>query len=406
MNSTCLKVQICFSLVWLAAARPAPSADTHPAGETQFLSNIRQLTLDGRRSGEGYFSADGRSLVFQSEREPGNPFYQIYVLEFETGDSHRVTPGLGKSTCAFFRPRSDEVLFSSTHLDPETKAKQKAELDFRETGKERRYAWDYDEHFDIFVARRDGSRLRRLTDARGYDAEAAYSPDGKKIAFTSLRDAYPAEKLSPEDRKRLETDPAYFGEIYIMNADGSDQRRLTHTPGYDGGPFFSPDGKRIVWRRFDTNGVNADIYTMRPDGSDARRITDFGCMSWAPFYHPSGGYVVFTANKLGFSNFELFIVDAAGTREPARVTFSDGFDGLPTFSPDGLKLCWTSNRAPGGKSQLFLADWKHSQAMAAINTAPRRGSGSTRQDRGGGGERGAGSEPNRASPPPVAGCSP
>src|SRR5436190_670390 len=126
MNSTCLKVQICVSFVWLAAGRPAQSADFLPAGETQFLSNIRQLTLDGRRSGEGYFSSDGRSLIFQSEREPGNPFYQIYVLDFETGDSHRVSPGSGKSTCAFFRPHSDEVLFSSTHLDPDTKAKQKA----------------------------------------------------------------------------------------------------------------------------------------------------------------------------------------------------------------------------------------------------------------------------------------
>ena len=381
MNSMYLKVQICVSFVLLAVGRSAQEADTHPAGETQFLSNIRQLTLDGRRSGEGYFSSDGRSLIFQSEREPGNPFYQIYVLDFQTGDSHRVTPGSGKTTCAFFRPRSDEVLFSSTHLDPDTKAKQKAELDFRQTGKERRYSWDYDEHFDIFVARRDGSRLRRLTDARGYDAEASYSPDGKKIVFTSLRDAYPAEKLSPEDRKRLETDPAYFGEIYIMNGDGSGQRRLTHTPGYDGGPFFSPDGKRIVWRRFDTNGVKADIYTMKPDGADARRLTDFGCMSWAPFYHPSGRYVVFTANKLGFSNFELFIVDAEGEREPVRATFTDGFDGLPTFSPDGEKLCWTSNRGPDGRSQLFLADWDHRAALAALKTSPKQRPVVTHSDR-------------------------
>src|SRR2546422_669323 len=239
--------------------------------------------------------------------------------------------------------------------DLEAQGKQKTERDFRASGKERRYSWDYDEHFDIFVAKRDGSRLRRLTSAYGYDAEASYSPDGKKIVFTSLRDAYPAEKLSSEDRKRLENDPAYFGEIYIMNADGSGQKRLTFTPGYDGGPFFSPDGRRILWRRFDTNGINADIYTMKLDGSDVRRLTDFGCMSWAPFYHPSGQYLVFTANKFGFANFELFIVDAAGDREPVRITFTEGFDGLPVFSPDGRRLCWTSNRTPDGKSQLFLA---------------------------------------------------
>src|SRR6059036_3192307 len=119
------------------------AADTPPAGEAQFLANIRQLTFEGRRSGEGYFSPDGKALIFQSEREPENPFYQIYLLDFTSGDGHRVSPGIGKTTCAFFRPNSDEVLFASTHLDPEAKAKQKAEFDLRAAGKERRYSWDY-----------------------------------------------------------------------------------------------------------------------------------------------------------------------------------------------------------------------------------------------------------------------
>ncbi len=229
---------------------------------------------------------------------------------------------------------------------------------------------------DIFLARRDGSDLRRLTEAKGYDAEGSFSPDGKKIVFCSLRDAYPIGKLSPEDRKRFETDPAYFGEIYIMSGDGSEQRRLTHTPGYDGGPFFSPDGERIIWRRFDESGVTADIYTMRPDGSDVRRLTDFKAMSWAPYFHPSGKYVILTANKLGFSNFELFIVDAAGEREPVRVTFTDGFDGLPVFSPDGKQLCWTSGRTADGKSQLFLANWNHEAALTVVSQSPPRTGGS------------------------------
>jgi Tol biopolymer transport system component len=343
------------------------------AGEAEFLSNPRQLIYEGRRSGEGYFSSDGKALVFQSEREPGNPFDQIYTLDFASGETRRISPGVGKTTCAFFRPHSQEVLFASTHHDPEAPAKQQAELEFRASGKERRYAWDYDEQFDLFVARRDGSAQRRLTTAHGYDAEASYSPDGGKIVFTSLRNAYPADRLSPEDRKRLETDPAYFGEIYLMDADGSNQRRLTRWPGYDGGPFFSPDGQRILFRHFEPNGVSADVYTMKLDGSDVRRLTDLGCMSWAPFFHPSGRYVIFTANKLGFANFELFLVDAAGQREPQRVTHTDGFDGLPVFSPDGRRLCWTAARTADGKSQLFLADWKHEAALAALKAAPSRG---------------------------------
>src|SRR5713226_5085240 len=344
--------------------------------EARFLSNTRQLIFEGRRSGEAYFSPDGKALIFQSEREPGNPFYQIYLLDLASGDSHRVSPGTGKTTCAFFRPGTDEVLFASTHLDPEAKAKQKAELDLRAAGKERRYSWDYDEQMDIFAARRDGAQLRRLTDAPGYDAEAAYSPDGKKIVFCSLRDAYPTNKLAPEQLKRLETDPAWFGEVYIMNADGSDQRRLTHSPGYDGGPFFSPDGERILWRHFEESGAIADIYTMKLDGSDERRLTDFKSMSWAPYFHPSGRYVIFTSNKLGFSNFELHLVDALGQGEPVRVTFTEGFDGLPVFSPDGKQLCWTSSRTHDGKSQLFLANWNHEAALAAIQaTSAARDSG-------------------------------
>src|SRR5439155_7950707 len=134
----------------------------------------------------------------------------------------------------------------------------------------------------------------------------------------------------------------------------------------------SPDGKRIIWRHFDENGTTADIYTMALDGAAVRRLTDFASMSWAPYFHPSGRYVIFTSNKLGFSNFELYLVDVDGEHEPVRVTFTEGFDGLPVFSPDGNRLCWTSGRAPDGKSQLFLADWRHEAALAAITAAPMR----------------------------------
>lgn len=361
------------ALAALALLLPAPGSPLPAAeGEAQFLGNIRQLTYEGRRSGEGYFSPDGRALIFQSERDAENPFYQIFALDLESGDSHRVSPGLGKTTCAFFRPRSDEVLFASTHHDPAAREKQKAELEFRASGKSRRYSWDYDETMDIFSARRDGSRLKQLTKSPGYDAEGAYSPDGRKIVFCSLRAAYPTNKLSAADLKRLETDPAWYGEIYIMNADGSGQKRLTDSPGYDGGPFFSPDGQRIIWRHFNEAGTVADVFTMKLDGSDRRQLTDFGCMSWAPYFHPSGEYVVFTANKLGFENFELFLVDAAGTKEPVRVTFTDGFDGLPVFSPDGQRLCWTANRTADKKSQLFLAQWNHAAALAAVKGATAR----------------------------------
>lgn len=359
------------AILGLLSTAAFPSFADDAAQEARFISNARQLTYEGKRSGEGYFHPDGNLLIFQSERDEGNPFYQIYLLDLLSGESARVSPGQGKTTCAFFQPGSSRVLFASTHHDPEAAAKQKAELDFRASGKTRRYAWDYDAAMDLFSANQDGTQIQRLTDAAGYDAEGAFSPDGKQIVFSSLRGSYD-HALTPEEKARVEKDPAWFGEIYIMNADGSNQRRLTTAPGYDGGPFFSPDGERIVWRHFDESGMIADVWTMKTDGSDKRRVTDFKSMSWAPYFHPSGKYLVFTSNKLGFENFELFIVDEAGEREPVRVTFTAGFDGLPVFSPDGKRLCWTSGRTADAKSQLFLANWNHPAALKAIEDAPKR----------------------------------
>src|ERR1041385_8926062 len=342
-----------------------------PAQEAPFLTNERQLIFEGRRSGEGYFSPDGKQLLFQSEREPGNPFYQIYALDLTSGETRRISPGYGKTTCSFFRPGTDEIEFASTHHDPKTKQYQQEELDFRASGKTRRYSWDYDPEFEIYSYAEKSGTYKRLTNARGYDAEGSYSPDGQWIVFTSMRDAY-NRPLSDAEKKQLDTDPSYFAEIYIMRADGSGQRRLTSVAGYDGGPFFTPDGKQIVWRRFDESGLIADVWMMNPDGSNQRQITDFGSMSWAPYMHPSGEYIIFASNKLGFENFELFIVDAAGTREPVRVTYSDGFDGLPVPSPDGTRLAWTSSRSGGAAGQLFLADWNHQKALEALKNAPPR----------------------------------
>ncbi len=359
------------SLLLTTLAAPLTSQQPAAPQERDFLGRIRRLTVDGKRAGEGYWSPDGQRLVFQSEREPGNPFYQIYVLDLRTGDTKRISPGLGKTTCAFFRPGTDEIEFASTHADPKSKQLQDEELAFRASGKERRYSWDYDPEMDIYAYSEKTGALKRLTTARGYDAEGSYSPDGQWIVFSSMRDAY-NRPLNDKEKKMLEENPSYFAEIYIMRADGSGQTRLTNVPGYDGGPYFTPDGKRIVWRRFDEQGLIADVWTMKTDGTDQKQITDFKSMSWAPYMHPSGQYIIFSSNKFGFENFELFLVDAEGTKEPVRVTNSDGFDGLPVPSPDGKTLAWTSSRSGGAAGQLFLAQWNHEKALEAIRNAPLR----------------------------------
>lgn len=359
-------------IMLLSLAVGGSLAEAQLYSEADFLSRTRRLTYEGLRAGEGYFSPDGTRLVFQSERDPENPFYQIYELDLTTGDTRRISPGHGKTTCAFYRKGSLDIMFASTHHDPRSNELQQAELDFRASGQERRYSWDYDAQMEIYVYEQSSGNLARLTDALGYDAEGSYSPDGERIVFSSMRDAYNRE-LSNEEKKQLEVDPSYFAEIYIMRADGSQQTRLTDVPGYDGGPFFSPDGEHIVWRRFTEDGLIADVWSMTPDGSQQQQVTDFGAMSWAPYTHPSGEYIFFASNKLGFTNFEVYMVDFAGSKDPVRVTYTDGFDGLPVPSPDGTQFAWTSNRDGGGGGQIFIANWNHEKAMEAIHASPERG---------------------------------
>ena len=342
-----------------------PGSEAGQEAQSRLLSSIRQLSFEGRRAGEGYFNPDGSLLVFQSEREPGNPFFQIYLMDLETGDTRRVSPGFGKTTCGWIHPDQPRLLFASTHEDPEARLKQEEELELRASGNAGRYSWDYDEYFDIFESDLEGRNLRNLTQARGYDAEGAWSPDGSLIVYSSNRHAY-TEKLSPQDQSIFDRDKSYLVDLYLMNADGTEVRRLTHTPGYDGGPFFSPDGQEIVWRRFSEDGTTAEIFTRKLDGSPERQITRLGTMSWAPYFHPSGDYLIFATNLHGFENFELYLVDGEGRGEPVRVTSREGFDGLPVFHPDGSQLVWTSTGTGTKRSQLFMAQWDDGEARRLL----------------------------------------
>lgn len=338
------------------------------AEEGKLLSNIRQVTFIGQRAGEGYFSQDGSLLVFQSEREPGNPFYQIYLLDLHSGSLRRVSPGVGKTTCPWIHPTKKKVLFASTHLDPRAAEKQKAELTQRNSGQERRYSWDFDEQYELFETDLASGKMVNLSKTRGYDAEASWSPDGSLIVFASNRHAYTIP-LSVEDQETFARDPSSQMDIYLMKADGTQVRRLTTEPGYDGGPFFSADGRKICWRRFSLDGATAEVFTMNVDGSEQTQITQLGTMSWGPYFHPSGDYLIFASNREGMRNFELYMVDAAGASTPVRVSFTDGFDGLPAFSPDGKRLTWSSARGIQKRPQIFFAEWNDATARQQLGLA-------------------------------------
>jgi TolB protein len=328
------------------AADPAPD---WAKPESQYLSNIRQVTRDFVRAGEGYFSPDGKTVIFQAEeKDSGNPFYQIFTQDLATGKVTRVSPGIGKTTCSFFRPDGKKIIFASSHLDPDAKAKYPDEYkqrdEDRKAGIHRRYKWDFDANIAIFEADPDGGHLKRLTDAKGYHAEGSYSPDGKHIVFCSNRSG--EENL----------------ELYIMDADGKNVRQLTHTPGcYNGGPFFSPDGKKVIFRSDRKKKDHLQLFVIDADGKNERELTsDLNWVNWGPYWYKDGKHVIYAGadhgNPEARPNYDLYWMTLE-TGKKVRITHAPGADVLPVFSPDYKKLMWTSTRDGKGPAQLYIADF-------------------------------------------------
>lgn len=326
----------------------AADATEWQKAESDHLKNIRQVTTDFVRAGEGYFSPDGKTIIFQAEeKDSGNPFYQIFVQDLETKRVRRVSSGIGKTTCSYFSPDGKKIIFASSHLDPEAKKQYAEEYRQREedrkSGTRRRYKWDFDAYLDIFEANPDGSGLRRLTDTPGYDAEGSYSPDGKSIVFCSNRSG--AENL----------------ELFIMDKDGKNVRQLTHAPGcYNGGPFFSPDGKRVIFRSDRKKKDHLQLYVINADGSGERALTDdLNWVQWGPYWYKDGKHIVYAgANHAvaGRPNYDLYWMNV-DTGKKVRLTYAPGADVLPVFSPEGKRLMWTSTRDGRQPSQLWMADF-------------------------------------------------
>lgn len=313
------------------------------------LRNVRPLTSEGENA-EAYFSADSRQLVFQSTHGDMK-CDQIFVMNTDGSGRRQISTGKGRTTCSYFSPDGTRIVYASTHLGSDECPPPPPPPP--------PYVWRVYEAFDIFSANSQGGDLKRLTSARGYDAEPTYSSDGSRIVFTSARTG--------------------DLEIWDMKPDGSDQRQLTNIPGYDGGPFFSPDGKSICFRASRPEGKDLEkykallakgqvepsrleIYIMNADGSGIRQITSNGRANFCPFFHPSGRKLIYASNKHSTDrrkpNFDLFLVEIASGKEE-RITFAEDFDGFPMFSPDGKKLVWASNRynSSPGNTNVFIADW-------------------------------------------------
>jgi TolB protein len=348
-----------------AGKTPSSSAPLALPSETH-LRNVRQITFGGQNA-EAYFSADDKYLIFQHQGQFYDPVThapfgpnvscdQIYMIAVETPDGKPATPkpisnGKGKTTCSYFFPSGKQILYSSTFTaSPECPPRP----DYSHG-----YVWPVHNTYVIYTADLDGGNLRPLSDAPGYNAEATISRDGKHIVFTSARNG--------------------DIDIYTMDTDGSHVRQLTHELGYDGGAFFSYDGKKIVYRAEHpttpsqiadykdllSHGLvrpgNLEIWVMDANGKHKRQVTDNGAANFGPYWHPDGKRIIFASNmsdpKSG-RDFDLYIINEDGTGLE-RVTYAPDFDAFPMFSSDGKKLVWASNRngtAPH-ETNIFIADW-------------------------------------------------
>jgi TolB protein len=326
-----------------------PSTTIHPAGQGErHLRNVRQLTFEGNNA-EAYWSADGKRIVFQRQVDITKGCDQMYVMNADGSGMRHVSNGLGKNTCGYFYAGGRRIIYSSTFTHDSACPVP--------PDRSQGYVWGLN-RYELFTSRDDGRDLVQLTNNGAYNAEATLSPDGERVIFTSTRDG--------------------DLELYTMKVDGSDVRRLTHRVGYDGGAFFSPDGRQIVWRaNYPATATDSADYLrllgqrmVRPsrmelwvadaDGSNARQITQLGGANFAPFFSPDGRKVIFTSNHPNprGRNFDLYLINVDGTGLE-QITTDGEFDGFPMFDPTGTKLVWASNRHARvpGETNIFVADW-------------------------------------------------
>jgi len=386
-----------------------PAAPSEPidwaAAEAGILEQQTQLTFPDRfvRAGEAYFSPDGRRVIFQAVEQPTDGsepegFYAMFVADLVDGGAQstdgergeprwrlenirRISPAGSANTCGWFHPSDpDRILFASTigpptessppgyqrgtsryrwSFPPETRL---VEVDLRKLPlvplKHDRAAAGASGTAPTFAADIPKDALKVLYgDGRAYAAEGSISKDGRTLLFCSLE--------------------SNLGDLFVLDLASGAVTPIVEAPGYDGGPFFSPDGHRICYRSDRAGDNHLQLYVADLIRDEDGRVTGAGPeyavtanldVNWCPYWHPAGAHLVYATSAMGHRNYEVFIVDAKSDDEswppqrrygtnPRRVTNADGADVLPVFDATGRRLMWTSQRAPDRSSQLWIADF-------------------------------------------------
>jgi dipeptidyl aminopeptidase/acylaminoacyl peptidase len=335
-----------------------PADELIAPGEAHF-AHLWMITTDGENA-EAYWSNAGDRLVFQRRSEAlGIECDRIFVLGAD-GPPRQVSNGKGRTTCAYFLPGDERVLYASTHGSMDACPPPIDPSEYQRLG----YFWPVYPEYDIWVQDLPSGEPKRVTESWGYDAEATVSPRGDRIVFTSSRSG--------------------DLELWTCNLAGGDLVQITDTPGYDGGAFFSHDGSKLVFRgqAFTPGKEQEELAATRAlmaqwrvkpslmelqicdaDGSHRRTLGPLGGASFAPYFYPDDKRVIFASNHHDKATpkreFDLFAIGVDG-KGLERITTHEGFDSFPMFRPDGRYLVFASNRGQRkpGETNLFLAEWK------------------------------------------------
>jgi Tol biopolymer transport system component len=331
--------------ILLAAIAAVSVAAAQPA----HLSDIRQLTHGGQNA-EAYWSPDGKRLIFQTTRDPYQ-CDQMFVMNADGSDQHLVSTGKGRTTCGYFLADNKHIVYASTHLAGDACPTP--------PDRSKGYVWGVFPGYDIFLATDTGKIEKQLTNTPGYDAEATVNWKTNQIVYTSLASG--------------------DLDLWTMKPDGSARKQVTKAAGYDGGAVFSRDGKKLVWRanypknpqdmeRYQsllkdnlTAPMKMEIVVSDPNGSNAKTITNFGCASFAPTFTPDGKKILFASNKheCDGRKFELYLMNTDGSGLE-QVTNFGGFTSFPEFAPDGKKIVFVSDKDAKERYEfnVFTAGWK------------------------------------------------
>ena len=386
-----------------AARAQSPTNINWRAAEAESLTNHVQLTFPEQfvKAGEAYFNPDARWVIFQAvpvptNGSPADTIYSMYVAKVRYSRTGLivglekpilVSPPGSANTCGWFHPTDPgRIIFGSTLVKP---------IEGPEAGYQRganSYRWAFPAQTDVVTTVvpqmvRDYERNARgahsfaaLFDQKppaptplwtrpGYDAECSFSADGRLILHT---------RVNPKTN-----DP----DLYLYDTLTGASKPIVVKPGYDGGPFFSPDSRRICYRsdRRGNDLLQLFVTDLVPTTDSAgqptvelieHQLTDDENVNWAPFWHPSGKFLIYASSKISHHNYEVFSIEAPtfGADEDTtplrtrRLTYADGFDGLPVFSNDGRWMMWTSQRGAmiDGETKPSSQIW----AAQVVNAAP------------------------------------